>query len=423
MKKVLVITYYWPPSGGPGVQRVLKFVKYLPKYGWEPIILTVEKGNFPSIDESLAKEIPEGLRVYRTKAFEPFELYKSITGKSSQEKIPTFELSKNPNESIIERMSKWMRANVFVPDAKVGWIKHIVKEGLKIVEKEKPNLIFSSSPPHSMQIGAMKLAGKTGLKWVADFRDPWSDAFWQQDIKRINSAIKKDADYEQQVLSKANHVCTVSKTIVGQFNNKVLNEYSVIPNGYDESDFEAGRTPSDKFVISYTGTLGKSQQVGRFVNAIKKLDSSIASQIEINFYGTIHSTVLNSLSGLQNVNVFNDVAHDKIIEVMMQSNILLLVIPDTVNNRGILTGKIFEYMATRNFILGIGPTSGDAAKILEETKCGQMFDYTDELTDVIQSQFDYWKTNVKHEVDEDELKKYTRKNLTAQLVKIFDGVA
>jgi glycosyltransferase involved in cell wall biosynthesis len=423
MKKVLIITYYWPPAGGPGVQRVLKFVKYLPQFGWDPVILTVEKGNFPSIDNSLVKEIPEGVKVYKTKAFEPFELYKSLTGKKSQDNIPTFELSKNPNESFIERLSKWMRANVFVPDAKIGWVKYIVKEGQKIIEKEKPDLIFSSSPPHSLQLGAMKLSENTGLKWVADFRDPWSDAFWQKDINRINKAKEKDANFEQEVLSKANHITTVSKTISEQFNDKAWNEYTVIPNGYDESDFKDTKKENDKFIISYTGTLGKSQQLGRFVNAMKGFEDTICSQIELNFYGTIHPTVLNSLSGLKNVNVLKDVPHSQVVDIMLNSNILLLVIPNTENNKGILTGKIFEYMATKNFILGIGPTDGDAAKILSQTKCGEMFGYTDELSNIIKTQFDYWKTNVKYEVNEVELKKYTRKNLTSRLVKVFDGVA
>jgi hypothetical protein len=156
---------------------------------------------------------------------------------------------------------------------------------------------------------------------------------------------------------------------------------------------------------------------------MKGFEDTICSQIELNFYGTIHPTVLNSLSGSKNVNVLKDVPHSQVVDIMLNSNILLLVIPNTENNKGILTGKIFEYMATKNFILGIGPTDGDAAKILSQTKCGEMFGYTDELSNIIKTQFDYWKTNVKYEVNEVELKKYTRKNLTSRLAKVFDGVA
>ncbi len=212
MKKVLIITYYWPPAGGPGVQRVLKFVKYLPAFGWEPIILTVENGEYPAIDESLISEIPPNLKIYKTNSFEPFNIYKNITGQKGN--IPTHVLSKSENESLIQKFSKWIRANVFIPDARVGWSQSIVKEGEKIFEIEKPDLIFSSSPPHSLQIGAMKLAKKVNSKWITDLRDPWTDGFWQKDLKRTKYALKKDSKFELKVLQNADSVITVSDSIV-----------------------------------------------------------------------------------------------------------------------------------------------------------------------------------------------------------------
>ncbi|MDA3871426.1 MAG: glycosyl transferase family 1, partial [Candidatus Marinimicrobia bacterium] len=171
MKKVLIITYYWPPAGGPGVQRVLKFAKYLPQFGWQPIILTVKNGEYSAIDESLIKEIPKECIVYKTKTFEPYNLYKKFVGKKKDEKLPTYILNTNKNDNLNNKIAKWIRANLFIPDARIGWISHIVREGMKIIEKENPDIIFSSSPPHSLQIGAKKLAKKSGLKWVADFRD------------------------------------------------------------------------------------------------------------------------------------------------------------------------------------------------------------------------------------------------------------
>lgn len=422
MKKVLIITYYWPPSGGPGVQRILKFAKYLPELGWEPVILTVENGNYPSIDKTLFNEIRGGIRVYKTKSFEPFELYKSFTGKSNDQKIPTFVLNKSEKESIVEKFSRWMRANVFVPDAKIGWVKYIVKEGMQIIEKENPDLIFSSSPPHSLQIGAMKLAKKSGLKWVADFRDPWSNAFWQKDINRLGFASVKDNKYENNVLSNADAVTTVSKTIAENFNKIIENNYTVIPNGFDESDFNFEKHNSDKFIISYTGTLGESQKVGNLVNTINGLDKEIKAHIELNFYGTFHPAILNKLQECKNVNVFENVPHNEVVKIMAASQMLLLVIPDSPNNEGILTGKIFEYMATRNYILGIGPVNGDAAEILIKSGTGNMFGYNDSLTDAITDQFNKWKSGHKNSVNEQELSKYTRRNLTAKLVEVFGSM-
>lgn len=422
MKKVLIITYYWPPSGGPGVQRILKFVKYLPQFGWEPVILTVTSGNYPSTDNSLVNEIPAGTGVYKTKSFEPFEIYKSLTGKTGSQKIPTFVLNKNEKESTAEKLSRWMRANVFVPDAKIGWVKYIVKEGMKVIKKEQPDLIFSSSPPHSLQIGAMKLADKSGLKWVADFRDPWSSAFWQKDINRMKFASNKDKKYEQQVLSNADAVTTVSKTIMENFGNISGNNYNIIPNGYDESDFNFDRNTSGKFLISYTGTLGESQKVENLVSALNDLDDNIKNQIEVNFYGTFHPTILSRLRETNLINIFNNVSHDEVVKIMSGSQILLLVIPDSENNEGILTGKIFEYMATGNYILGIGPVNGDAAEILNSTGAGRMFGYKENLKEIITEQFERWKAGKRNNINEEELCKYTRRNLTKDLVKVFAEV-
>lgn len=423
MKKVLIISYYWAPSGGPGVQRILKFVKYLPQFGWQPIILTVENGNYPSIDKSLLAEIPAGCRVYKTKSFEPFELYKSLTGRQGDQKIPTFILNRKEKESTVEKLSRWMRANVFVPDAKIGWRKYILKEGLKVIEKENPDIIFSSSPPHSLQLGAMKLAKKSGLKWVADFRDPWSDAFWQKDIKRMQFARAKDKKYEREVLSHADHITSVSKTVAANYNKIVPHNYTVIPNGFDETDFNFNLEKRDKFVISYTGTLGESQRINNFIETLNGLDAYIKQNLEINFYGTFHPSILKAAAGCNLINVFNNIDHNKVVKVMSESQILLLVIPDSPGNEGILTGKLFEYMATGNYVLGIGPVNGDASEILNETGAGKMFGYNDDLKSIIFDQFNKWQTGVTNSINETALLQYSRKNLTAKLVKVFEGLA
>ncbi|MBU0559464.1 MAG: glycosyltransferase family 4 protein [Bacteroidetes bacterium] len=424
MKKVLIITYYWPPSGGPGVQRVLKFVKYLPQFGWEPIVLTVEKGNYPSIDYDLINEIPVGCKVYRTKIFEPFELYSKITGKSTGEKIPTFVLNSSQHEKLSEKLSKKLRANLFVPDAKIGWIKHIVKEGEKIIAREKPDLIFSSSPPHSLQIGAMKLAQKTGLKWMADFRDPWSTAFWQNDIRRMKLAKNRDSKYEKAVLQRADAVSSVSKSIVADFENITKSNFHVLPNGYDYEDFD-NITPSTskKFIISYTGTLSKTQRIDNFLESLVKLNASLLENVEVNFYGTLHPDISASIqksniAGI--INIHEGVAHKKIIEILMNSDMLLLVIPDTPKNEGILTGKLFEYLASRKPILGIGPKHGEAAEILTTTGCGEMFDFNEDLLPFILNEIEQKNKSVKRNFIDSEIEKFSRKNLAQNLTNIFE---
>jgi glycosyltransferase involved in cell wall biosynthesis len=423
MKKVLIISYYWPPSGGPGVQRVLKFVKYLPEFGWHPIILTVENGNYPSIDNTLEKDIPKICRVYKTKIFEPTSLYKKITNKNANEAIPTFVLNKSENESIVNKISRWIRANMYVPDAKTSWIKYIHEEGMKIIKEELPDIIFSSSPPHSLQIGAYKLAKDSGLKWVADFRDPWSNSFWQADLNRTKLASIRDKKLEKQVLSSCSAVTTVSHSIAKMFNEICPNKYSIIPNGFDEADFKPGNPNNSKFKISYTGTLGKDQPVNDFLISVKKLPDVVKQKMEIHFYGTFHDLIIKSVEKyfLTKLVTFHEqVSHAETVNIIQNSDMLLLVIPKTPKNEGILTGKLFEYMITGNYILGLGPVEGDAARILKDSGCGEMFDFGTDLTTILFDKITDWQAGKRFENNLDEVRKYSRRSLTQKLATLFE---
>ena len=422
MKKVLIITYYWPPAGGPGVQRVLKFAKYLPDFGWQPIILTVRKGNFPSVDTELEKEIPESCKVFKTDIFEPFEFYNSLKGNSSKEKIPTFVLNKSKNEKLIDKAIRWIRANVFVPDAKIGWIKHMVNEGSKIINIEKPDLIFSSSPPHSLQIGAMKLAAKTNLPWVADFRDPWTDAFWQKDIRRIPFSIYRDKNYEKSVLNSANSIITISKSIAKDFEKNTHTKVNTISNGFDEDDFRYTKKRNPKFSICYTGTLGKDQSLSGFIKSLESLPGNIKENTDINFIGSFHPTIMDMISASQTKSIFHikdSVLHSESTRLISNADMLLLIIPDTKNNKGILTGKIFEYLATKNPILGYGPIDGDAAEILNQTNCGKMFEHVSNSSKYILETFNTWEKHIPFNPNGDLINQYSRKSLTQVLSRIF----
>ncbi|MFA7711597.1 MAG: group 1 glycosyl transferase, partial [Candidatus Neomarinimicrobiota bacterium] len=220
MKKVLLITYYWPPAGGPGVQRVLKFAKYLPEFGWEPVILTVENGNYPAIDESLCNETPGGIQVYRTHTFEPFKTFKKITGKNTDQPIPTYILNQDAKDNWSARFGKWVRVNIFLPDARVGWIPFARKIGKEIVRAEDISVVFSSSPPHSLQFIGRYISRRTGCRWIADLRDPWTEAFWQRDIKALRPARFINRLLEKTILNAADELITVSDSLANILRNK-----------------------------------------------------------------------------------------------------------------------------------------------------------------------------------------------------------
>lgn len=425
MKKVLIITYYWPPAGGPGVQRVLKFVKYLPRLGWEPVVLTVAGGSYPARDDSLEKDIPDVCSVYRTKIWEPFGLFKRFTGKGTEKSFPIHLLERSSHESLTTALARFIRLNFFLPDARNGWIRYMVKEGIKIIEKHGPDLIFSCSPPHSLQMGALKLARLSGIKWVADFRDRWSEYFILRNQKILPTSRLLQKKMERKVVEKANFITCVSQGVMASLNRGRSDiKCQIIYNGFDEEDFTGiARKLSDKYRITYAGHLRKSQNPVSLFRALKRINPDILADMEMNFYGPVHQDIhalLKKFDLQHRVNIHPYKPHDMITEIMVNSDLLILLIIDSENNRGIISGKIFEYLRSGNFILGIGPQDGEAAEILRSTSCGEMYDYADDIYEVIMDHYNRWKAGKCHASREKEIRDYSRENQTRRLAKIFE---
>jgi glycosyltransferase involved in cell wall biosynthesis len=426
MKKVLVITYYWPPAGGAGVQRTLKFTKYLPEYGWKPYVLTVEKPDAPVYDESLFADVHPETEVIKTKALEPFEAYKKFTGKNSDEKIPADVLMKE-TRSPKEKIAKFVRANFFVPDAKIGWLPYALKKGKEIIEREKINIIYASSPPQTVALIGYKLAKQTGLKFVADFRDPWLEIVYNQKMKRSKITVAVDASLEKKVLSSADAVITVSEDIMKLLQSKALHRnYHVIPNGYDETDFpETEPKKNEKFTVAYTGVMSPERVPYAFLSALAEMKKNGTEDIRCVFAGKFAEEFYNEIKRLEIEDFFeikSFVPHSESVRILLAADALLLVINRVPDNKGILTGKMFEYLGCKKPIFGIGPTDGEAAEILRDTESGVMIDYDDTETayEKLFSFYSDWKngeTKFKFKTD-----KFSRKRLTEKLARIFDNL-
>lgn len=425
MKNILIITYYWPPAGGAGVQRVLKFAKYLPQFGFRPIILTVPKPDSPVDDETLLKDIPTEAKVYKISGFEPFSLYKKFTGKKIDEKIPADILQKS-SKSIKEKLASWIRFNVFIPDAKIGWYFRAVKYGLEIIQKERIDIIFSSGPPHTTALIAKKLAKITRIKWVADFRDPWLEIVYYQQIKRNRITLAIDKHLEKSVLRQADFVTTVSEDIKLLLLEKGAKVVKVIENGFDESDFgfsaSERNTKNEYFTIAYTGGMSVDRVPFTFLQILPRFVDEISSQIRFVFAGKFCSEFVNEINRLKISYLFeiqNFVTHQESITILQNSDALLLVVNNVQNNLGIVTGKMYEYLAAKKPILAIAPTKGDASKILTETKSGKSIDYSDEeeTFNLLSEFYSNWKEG-KNTFSFDS-NYHTRKNKTAELSQIF----
>jgi hypothetical protein len=428
LKNILILTYYFPPAGGPGVQRVLKFIKYLPEYGWNPIVVTVKDGDFPAHDPSLFSDIPEQIQVFRVPAVEPYQLYRKLTGKDKAEKIPVGILARDATSSLKDKIAKWIRANFFIPDARIGWIFPVYKQASRIIKKYDIDAILSSSPPHSVQITANLLNMKFNLPWICDLRDPWTEIYYYQHIKRLFLSNLMDKKLEEYVLHSADKIVTVSPQLVNQFKAIARHtEYLFIPNGYDVSDFNAIKdiTNNRLFTLSYIGNFKANQNIKSLWSAIRELlneDPDFARSFQLYITGKIHPDILEALqkAGLeQHLKKEDYVPHSIAVKRMQESSVLLFPIPKAPDNQGILTGKIFEYLASNTPLLSIGPPEGDAADIIRQLEGGPMFNYSDkvEIKEYIKKLFDGWKSNCLNSFSPNhkKVRKYNRKELTGKL--------
>lgn len=372
-KRVLIITYYWPPSGGSGVQRWVYFSKYLKRLGVEPIILTVdpEYATYPSRDESLQKEVA-GIKVIRTKSFEPLQVYSKIISGTKKDGVP-YGAVETKGKSTFQKMSAFVRGNLVLPDARKYWKRYAYTAAMNCIEQDKIDLIISTGPPHSTHLIAQKIKKQTQLPWIADFRDPWTEVFYNKDLFRTKWAIQKDLRLEKSVVEDADAVICVSEYTAQLVKDKVENKekVSTIINGYDHELFE--RIPaheSPEFTMAYVGYLGKHHPYQLFVDGISKFAQQVEtdSQLRLSLAGRIDNEILKKLEEIPNCKViYNGIlSHDEAIACIKGADILLISIPVSSYSKGIITGKLMEYIATGNPIILIGEKDSDAARILQE---------------------------------------------------------
>jgi glycosyltransferase involved in cell wall biosynthesis len=427
MRKALIISYYWPPSGGAGVQRWLKFVKYLPTMGWQPIVYTPSNPEFPSEDLSLLKDIPKEAEVLKTPIWEPYQLYKKFIGSDSSQKINAGFLTEKEKPKLTEKLSVWIRGNFFIPDARVFWVKPSVKYLSEYLEKNKVDVIISSGPPHSMHLIALELKEKYNIPWIADFRDPWTNIDFYKDLLLTSFADKKHHYLEKKVLVSADRVITVGDTIADEFKAISNREIEVITNGFDSDDTQTTTSELDtKFSIAHIGSLNKDRNPILLWEVLGDLmaDNTFKNDLEIKLVGKIDIACTKALedNGLTaNVNKIAYLPHNEVIIEQQKSQVLLLLINNAPNAKGILTGKMFEYMAAKRPILCLGIEDGDAAKILNKSQAGTVvdFDNYEKLKTTILNYYSQYKSK-NLTVNSEGIERYSRKNLTNELVKILN---
>jgi glycosyltransferase involved in cell wall biosynthesis len=428
MKKVLVITYYWPPSGGAGVQRWLKFVKYLRNFGWEPVIYTPENTEMPSEDRSLATDVPEGITVLKSRIWEPYTAYKKFVGRKSTDRIKTGFLSEKKTPSVTEQISVWIRGNLFIPDARKYWIKPSVNFLTDYLKDNPVDVVVSTGPPHSMHLIALGLKNKLDIPWLADFRDPWTSIDFYKDLKLTPRSDRKHRKLEKQVLSKADRVVVISPGMKKDFENILPKPYDVVTNGYDLPEIpQLTNSNEGAFSITHIGSLVPSRNPEMLWKALGELieeNQEFAESLKIQLVGQMDHSVVSSIEQykLQKYLDTRDyLPNQEVIGLQQQAGVLLLLINDTPSSRLILTGKVFEYIVSGRPILCIGPTDGDAAALLSETNTGITVKH-DDHTGIKIALLDYFIRFRNNEltVNARGLERYSRENLTKQMAGILN---
>lgn len=428
LKKLLIISYYWPPAGGPGVQRWVKLTKYLTKLGYDCHVVTVheEYASYPSVDLSLQKDVAAGIKVTKTRSFEVLKIFTSLFKK---EKVPYAGIPEKNKMSAVGRMALYVRSNFFIPDARIGWNNYALKACRQIIQKEKIDAIITTSPPHSTQLIGIRLKEEfPRLKWLADLRDPWTDIYFYSKLSHTGRAKAKDLALEKSVIDRCDAITTVSADLKRLFaaksGNAAADKINILANGFDEDDFNSATgQPNEKFTLIHTGTINSNYNLNGFINAFLKFISD-KKEVTLKFVGNTDPLIKEQLtSALGSICEFIDyLPHSEITKVMQGGDCLLLAIPDNPQNKGILTGKLFEYLAARKPILGLGPPDGDAAAIITECNAGHMFDFneTEKISSCLNGLYTSWKTDHSTHLEGKAYLKYSRKELAAQVASIIE---
>lgn len=424
MTKVLIITYYWPPAGGPGVQRWLKFVRYLRDFGVEPVVYVPENPSYPIIDRSFEKEIPAGVEVIKKKIFEPYSLAK-IFSKGETETISSGIIADEEKQSFLQKLMLFVRGNFFIPDARKFWIKPSVKFLKSYLKEANIDTIITTGPPHSLHLIGLQLKEELGVRWLADFRDPWTQIGYHEKLKLTSGSREKHERLEMEVLQKADEIITTSFTTKAEFEGKTSRPVTVITNGFEEAAMEEIKL-DEKFSISHIGSLLSGRDPSNLWRILAELvhdNKDFATDLELNLAGAVSEEVVASIktAGLEkNLKLKGYVSHNEALELQRKSQLLLLIEIDSEETRGIIAGKLYEYMAAKRPILAIGPESWDVERIISETGTGKVFSYRagQELKEYLMQAYKEYKAgNLKSKAT--NIEQYSRRNLTGKLAKLI----
>lgn len=421
MKRALIITYYWPPTGGSGVQRWVKFSRHLPEFGWQPVIYTPDNPEQLAVDESLLADIPAEAEVLKTHITEPYALARKLMGKGNEKGAGVNPVN-GQEKSFKQKLALAIRGNCFVPDPRIWWVKPSVKFLKKYLREHPVDVMVTTGPPQSMHLIGLELHRATGLPWVADFRDPWTKIFYFKHLGLSKSAERKHVALEQAVLDEATAIVSVTPLVQADFEAATKTPVHLITNGYDSDDFAPGRTEAHEgtFRIVHTGLFASDGNPLALWDALSALP--FRENLDIRLAGKVDPEILEAIKarGLEgNLSVLGYLSHEDSVKELQNADMLILPLRKEPEYRKVLPGKIFEYLAACKPVLGIGQEDGAAAKLLVDTGAGIMLDWprTEAMADFVCSVKEgSFKAGGKG------IEAYSRRTLTGEMVKLFESI-
>lgn len=431
-KKVLLVSYYWPPSGGIAVLRSLKLAKYLHHFGWEPIIFTAKGAAYPTHDESNFKDVNPDWKIIKQKIWEPYTLFKLFSGRKQDSDVSNYLNVNQKKTNITDKIAIWIRSNFFIPDARAFWVKPSIRKISNFLNEHKVDAIYSCGPAHTNSLIASRVSQKFGIPHLADFQDPWTQVDYFAKLTLCKRSLAKHLKLEQEVLSNASAVSIVSHHWAADLKKLCNRPISVIPWGFDYDDYEETHVEqSSKFIIIHTGLIGADRNPSTFLHTINKMiasDPGFGEKCEIHFYGFIDEVVKETIRKHDRFNiikVFSPIARDTLLKKMREASVLLLLLNKQANAAGRIPGKLFEYLALRKQILTLGELEGDASQIVKKSKAGIYSDY--ENSDLIESYLsDIYEQFVTGNLGlnkQENIDEYSNYNTTSKFANLLDNIA
>jgi glycosyltransferase involved in cell wall biosynthesis len=416
MKKLLFITYFWPPSGKATLHWPLSIIKYLPASGWQPEVLTVENESFTQKDESLLEEVDPRLKVYKSRALEPFNIYRRFTGKEKDEQLIASETISTENKSLSHRLSIWIRMNIFVPDARIGWYLSAVKKGKEILTEGEFSAIVTIGPPHSTHLVGMKLSKESSIPHIPVLIDPWVDIIYYRNFKRTSPTLALDNHLEKSVMMNVSSVIFVTKTTMDDYRKKypsIKDKSNVLYWGYNEDDFKGVEPESnnkDYKLLMHAGNIFDYQNPPRLWERLKEMTSK--EDIRIKFIGTVSPVIKNEIerTGLTRKTDFAGfLPYKEMLSNLMKADYLLVCATEKRH----VPGKLFEYLRTGKPILAFGDDNEEVKNILEKTNSGMIFRYDEDPKEFFEKA-DSFNTDLQ------AVKEFDRRNIAAKFGDILD---